>query len=271
MTGPALTHDALAADLRALGLPEGGVLLVHCSMSRIGWIDGGAATLLAAIRTVAGPAVTVVVPAQTPDNSLTSPVHRAATAGMTDAERAGHIARMPGFDVDRTPSYGVGVFAEQIRTHPGARRSRHPQTSFAALGPAADDVVAVHDLDCHLGERSPLGTLYRRRAVILMLGTGMAKCTALHLAEYRLDGSGPTMEYSCFLFENGQRIPLTFRARKLDDSDFPEAGNDILQHSWAITGRVGNAEAHLVPLAPAVDHARRWFAVNRPTDSEVNQ
>ncbi|SDT65252.1 AAC(3) family N-acetyltransferase [Actinoplanes derwentensis] len=271
MTGEAVTHDDLVAGLTALGLPEGGLLLVHCSMRRIGRVDGGAATLLAALRTVGGPAVTIVVPAQTPDNSLTSPVYRTATAGMTGAERARYVAGMPGFDPDHTPSYGVGVFAEQIRSHPGALRSRHPQTSFAALGPEAAAVVAVHDLDCHLGERSPLGTLYRRHAMILMLGAGMAKCTALHLAEYRLGGPVPTMDYSCFMSKNGQRIPLRFSARKLNDSDFQEAGNDILRHSWAITGQVGGAEAHLLPLAPAVDQARRWFSTSRRINNEINQ
>lgn len=263
MTGRTVTRDELAADLSALGVPAGGILLVHCSMRRIGWIVGGAATLLAAIREVSGPAGTVVVPTQTPNNSLTSPVYRATTAGMTDAERARYQDGMPGFDPDGTPSYGVGRFAEHVRSRPGALRSRHPQTSFAALGPAAADVVRVHDLDCHLGERSPLGALYRRRALILLLGVGTARCTALHLAEYRLDGPAPTMDYSCFVSENGRRVLTRFSARKLDDSDFGAAGDHLLRHPWAVTGRVGDAEAHLLPLAPAVDQAKEWFADHR--------
>ena len=263
MTGRTVTRDDLVADLTALGVPRGSILLVHCSMRRIGWIDGGAATLLAAIRDLAGPAGTVVVPAQTPNNSLTSPVYRAATAGMTDPERARYQDGMPGFDPDSTPSYGVGGFAEHVRSHPDALRSPHPQTSFAALGPAAAEVVRVHDLDCHLGERSPLGTLYQHRATILLLGVGTAKCTALHLAESRLDRPAPTMEYSCFVTGNGQRILTRFPARKWDDSDFGVAGDDLLRQRWATTGRVGDAEAHLLPLVPAVDRAAEWFAGNR--------
>jgi aminoglycoside 3-N-acetyltransferase len=263
VTGRTVTRDDLVADLTALGVPAGGILLVHCSMRRIGWIDGGAATLLAALGEVTGPAGTVVVPAQTPNNSLTSPAYRAATAGMTEAERARYEDAMPGFDPDRTPSYGVGGFAEHVRSHPAALRSRHPQTSFAALGPAAAEIVRVHDLDCHLGECSPLGALYQRRATILLLGVGAAKCTALHLAEYRLDGPVPTMEYSCFVAENGRRNLARFAARRLDDSDFGAAGADLLGHSWVATGRVGDAEAHLLPLVPAVDRAREWFAGHR--------
>lgn len=263
MTGRLLTRDDLVADLTALGVPEAGILLVHCSMRRIGRIDGGAATLLTAIRDVSGPRSTVVVPAQTPNNSLTSPVYRAATAGLTGAERARYEDAMPGFDPDGTASYGVGAFAEQVRSHPGALRSRHPQTSFAALGPDAAEVVGVHDLDCHLGERSPLGALYRLHATILLLGVGTAKCTALHLAEYRLDGPVPIMEYACFVADSGQRTLKRFAARKLDDSDFGAFGDDLLRHSWAVTGPVGAAEAHVLPLVPTVDRAREWLADRR--------
>ncbi|GIE81355.1 AAC(3) family N-acetyltransferase [Actinoplanes philippinensis] len=263
MTGRALTRNALVADLSGLGVPEGGILLVHCSMRRLGWVDGGAATLLAALRAVCGPAGTLVMPAQTPNNSLTSPVYRAATAGMTDAERLAYEDGMPGFDRDVTPSYGVGGLAEHLRSQPGALRSRHPQTSFAALGPAAGEVVGVHDLDCHLGERSPLGTLYRLGATVLLLGVGMDKCTALHLAEYRLDRPVPTMEYSCFVAEDGRRVLTRFTAPRLNDSDFGAAGADLLRRPWAVSGPVGEAEAHLLPLAPAVDQAREWFAAHR--------
>ncbi|BAL87578.1 putative aminoglycoside 3-N-acetyltransferase [Actinoplanes missouriensis 431] len=271
MTGPVVTRAALVADLIALGVgkdtPAGGALLVHCSMRRIGWIEGGPATLLAALREVCGPGTTIVVPAQTPNNSLTSPVYRAATAGLSDADRDRYVAAMPGFDPDTTPSYGVGGFAEHVRAHPGALRSRHPQTSFAALGPAAAGIVAVHDLDCHLGERSPLGALYRGDTSILLLGVGVEKCTALHLAEYRaadrFPRPGAIMEYSCFVTENDRRELRRFAALKLDDGDFGTAGKDLLRHSWATTGQVGDATAHLFPLVPAVDAAQEWFSTHR--------
>ncbi|MEU4693647.1 AAC(3) family N-acetyltransferase [Actinoplanes sp. NPDC023714] len=263
--GAAVSRAALVADLIALGVGKesGGALLVHCSMRNIGWIDGGPAALLAALREVTGPAATIVVPAQTPDNSLTSPVFRAATAGMTDGERARYVAAMPGFDPGATPSYGVGGFAEHVRTRPGALRSRHPQTSFAALGPAAAAIVGEHDLRSHLGERSPLGALYRAGAAVLLLGVGMDKCTALHLAEYRLPRPGEIMEYCCFVTENGQRRRVTFEALRLDDSDFGTAGNDLLEQPWASTGRVGGARSHLFPMVPAVDLATEWFSLNR--------
>jgi aminoglycoside 3-N-acetyltransferase len=250
-------------ELRALGLPPGGVVLVHCGMRAVGAVEGGADALLRAIRDALGDAGTVVVPAQTPGNSLTSRAYRAATAGMTPGERARYEDAMPGFDRGTTPSQGMGVFAETVRRHPEARRSAHPQTSFAAVGAAAGEVVRVHDLDCHLGSRSPLGALYRLGATILLIGVGMDKCTALHLAEYRLEPPPALMNFSCFVIENGERRRREFAAPSLDDSDFTALGDDLLLQPWTRQGRLGSAAAYILPIVPAVDHAVNWFEKNR--------
>ncbi|GIE87814.1 aminoglycoside N(3)-acetyltransferase [Actinoplanes regularis] len=259
----------LVGDLRALEIPRGGVVLVHCGMRRIGRVGGGAATLLRALRAVLGDAGTVVVPAQTPGNSLTSRTYRTATAGMTAAERDRYEAAMPGFDRGTTPSYGMGVLAETVRRHRAARRSAHPQTSFAAVGPAADEIVGVHDLDCHLGERSPLGTLYRLGATLLMIGVEMDTCTALHLAEYRLATPPPLMTFSCFVTENGQRQRRQFEAPMLDDTDFRALGNDLLERPWTRHGLIGAAHARVLPMVTAVDHAVGWLERNRRRASIV--
>src|SRR5580692_4066465 len=131
--------DQLIADLRFLGLCRGQDLLIHCSLRKVGPVDGGAATLLAALRAVAGPGATLVVPAETSLNSLTSRAFLAATAGLDADERTAYVAAMPGFDPASTPSDGMGAFAEHVRTRPASRRSSHPQVSLAALGPKAGD------------------------------------------------------------------------------------------------------------------------------------
>ncbi|WP_239132105.1 aminoglycoside N(3)-acetyltransferase [Paractinoplanes durhamensis] len=236
---------------------------MHCAMRTAGPLDRGPDTLLTALRDVLGAAGTIVVPTQTANNSLTSPVYRAATAGMSKAQRAHYEDGMPGFDPRTSPSYGMGALAEHVRRQPGAWRSSHPQTSFAALGPAAADLVAEHDLPCHLGERSPLGALYRTGAKVLLIGVGMDKCTALHLAEYRLVPAIPIMTFSCFVSESGRRRLLEFQAPALDDNDFGAVGIDLIQQPWARSGPIGAASSHLMPMVSAVDRALELFSVNR--------
>ncbi len=263
-------REQLAADLQALGLQRGqDLLLVHCSLRQVGRVDGGTASLLNAIQDVAGPEATIVVPAQTTLNSLTSSAFRAATAGLDAEERARFIAAMPGFDPATTPSTGMGVFAEHVRTRPSARRSSHPQVSFAAVGPSAGACTSVHDLDCHMGERSPLGWLYAADAAILLLGVGYSVCTAFHLAEYRLPGEPPRRSYHCFTVEGGMRVEHEFTDIDLDDRDFGLMGAELeATAGLSITsglrrGQVVSAICRLIPLRMAVDFACSWLRTHR--------
>jgi aminoglycoside 3-N-acetyltransferase len=261
-------RDRLVADLRSLGLRQGQDLLIHSSLRQVGWIGGGTATLLTAILEVACPEATLVVPTQTTLNSLTSRAFLAATAGLSAQERARFVAAMPGFDPASTPSTGMGAFAEYLRTRPSAVRSNHPQVSFAALGPRARACTSAHDLDCLLGDRSPLGWLYAADAAILLLGVGYSACTAFHLAEYHLRGA-PQRSYHCFAVRGGTRIEHEFTDIDLDDSDFGLLGSELESAAergapvGLRRGRVGSAACRLVAMRPAVDFASSWLAVHR--------
>ncbi|NIL58539.1 aminoglycoside N(3)-acetyltransferase [Salinispora arenicola] len=257
-------RSGLVADLRALGLPAGGTVLVHASLRRIGPIAGGPVTALAALRDVLGPAGTIMVPTQTAGNSITSPAFRSATAGMTPCQVAEAVARIPPFDPATSPAEGMGALAETVRRTPGALRSRHPHVSFAALGPAAAALTAVHDLECHLGERSPLGSLYAADALILLAGVDWAACTAFHLAEYRLDPPPPARPYRCYLRTDAdRRIQREFLAPDLDDSDFPRIGARLDARPDVRCGPLGTGIARLLPLRLAVDVAGQWMRQHR--------
>ena len=253
----------LTRDFRALGLRRGQDLLVHCSMRTIGWIDGGPATLLGALQEAAGPAATIVVPAMTTVNSFSSSAFLTETRGLTGEEYERYIAAMPGFDPAVSPSAGMGALAEHVRTRPGACRSGHPLVSFAALGPGAAAATAVHDLTCHLGERSPLAWLYRADAAIMLLGVGYSSCTAFHLAEYRVPGRQRSRRYRCLVAADGSRELREFTGIELDDSDFPALGQALESTQFVRRGLVGAAQCKLVPMRAAVDFACSWLMKHR--------
>jgi aminoglycoside 3-N-acetyltransferase len=154
---PQVTQSDLVRDLLALGIKPGQTLLVNARVSSIGLVDGGAPAVLAALRAAVGDSGNIVTPTMTMENSVTSRAHKKLIARMTADEATAY--RQPGFDRDTTPSTSGGL-GEALRTTPGARRSDHPQSSFGAIGPAADELTAGHRLKSHLGERSPLATLY---------------------------------------------------------------------------------------------------------------
>ena len=46
------TRDSLAADLRRIGLAAGDVVILHSSLSAIGWVAGGPVAVLLALQDV---------------------------------------------------------------------------------------------------------------------------------------------------------------------------------------------------------------------------
>jgi len=182
--GRPLTATTLSAELHAMGLRRGDIVLMHCALSRIGWVVGGAQTVLSAVRAVIGSEGTLAMPAHS--GQLTDP------ADWTNPPVPPNWVQvirdhMPLFDPSHTPTRGMGQVAEALRAHPRILRSTHPTVSLMAEGPLAADLVATHPLDCGLGLDTPWGRLYDRNARALLLGAGWEACTVMHLAEYRAE------------------------------------------------------------------------------------
>ena len=60
--GGPITAESLRRDLESLGVAEGMILVVHSSLSAIGWVSGGAQAVVLALQEALGPAGTLVVP-----------------------------------------------------------------------------------------------------------------------------------------------------------------------------------------------------------------
>ncbi|TMR14323.1 AAC(3) family N-acetyltransferase, partial [Nonomuraea turkmeniaca] len=224
-----LTFARLSHDLAALEVRAGQVLMVHSSLKRLGRTEGGAATVVAALRRLLGDEGTLVVPSGTSSNSDTSRLYRTAVAGMTPEEAASYRSRMPAYDPATTPSDLMGRIAEHVRTLPGALRSAHPQTSFAAVGPRAAEIIEGHARDCLLGEKSPLARLYDAGALVLLLGVGYDKCTAFHLGEYRYTDRPPRRGYRAVVDDGNGRVWWEFEDVAVYDGDFAALGADFEQ------------------------------------------
>ena len=264
-TGP-VTEQSLAEDLRALGVGQEMVVLVHSSLSALGWVCGGPVAAIRALLQAVGADGTLVMPAHSgglSDPSLwRSPP---APAAWWDTIRA----TMPAFDPAVTPTRCIGVIPELFRTWPGAVRSNHPSCSFAALGPHAGRIVAEQRLEDPMGEGSPLSAIYELGGHVLLLGVGRKvghrNNTMLHLAERRALGDRQqTIPAGAPVMVGGVRQWVSYREPDIDEDDFDDAGAAFeRQDSTTRTGLVGQARCTLLRARPLVDFAIPWFRSHR--------
>lgn len=151
-----LSRDELRAGFRGLGLESGSRVVVHSSLSSLGYVEGGAETVVDALLDAVGGDGTVVVPAFTRYDES--------------------------YDPDESPST-TGAVTEALRRREDAVRSPHPTKSIAAIGPDANSLVADHEPSNSLGPASPLHRLMERDGQILLLGVDHTANSAIHVAE----------------------------------------------------------------------------------------
>ncbi len=256
------TVESLAADLAACGVAAGQTILVHSSLSKIGWVSGGAMAVIQAFLRVLGETGTLMMPTHTPGNS--EPAHWKHPP-VPESWWPVIRAHAPAFDPARSATYYMGAIPEQFRTWPGVIRSAHPMGSFAAIGPNAAYLTADHtSLTQMFNDDSPIGKLYGLDGYILLLGVTHENDTSLHLAEYRANWPGKRfIREGTAMLVNGERQWVAFEMQQIDSDDFETIGDSYEAANSITRGRVGNAEVRFMKQRPLVDYAVEWMESNR--------
>ena len=171
----------LRDGLQHLGVVEGDIVMVHASLRAVGPVDGGAATVVAALDDAVGFGGTTLMTLGALDDWSWVNEHPAAT-------RAELLADAEPFDALVTPADpDNGVLAEIFRTLPGTIVSNHPEGRFGARGANAIELVQNQPWNDYYGLGSPLARLVQRNGKVLRLGADLDTVTLLHYAEYLVD------------------------------------------------------------------------------------
>lgn len=261
-SGTLATTTSIANDLTALGVSSGDIVLVHSSLSSIGWVSGGAVSVIKALQSVLGIDGTLVMPTHT--SHLSDPVLlRPPSVPRTWAQTIRET--LPAFDRLVTPSNGMGVIPETFRTLPEVVRSNHPHDSFAAMGPRAPDIATQHSLHHGLGEHSPLAALYRLGAKVLLLGVSHDSSTALHLAENKANYRGKRfVKNGAPVLTDGKRQWVTVEHLDYQVGDFNRIGHSYATQTREVNyGYIGRGQSLLMPMRGLVDYAVDWMEQNR--------
>ena len=238
-----LPPGALAAQLRALGLHAGDLVMAHASLRALGAVEGGAAGVIAGLRSVtdAGGTLLMMVAARddVPFDALTTPA-----------------------DPDN------GILAEVFRTCSGVAVNDHPACRFAALGPLASELLEPQPLHDYYGAGSPLERFVERGGRVLRLGADLDTVTLTHYAENVADLPNKRRVARRYVRADVGEVTV----EGIDDTDgiadwaggdyFPRILIDFLGEGRASTGPVGQCQAELLGGAEFVDFAVAWLERN---------
>ncbi|MEW6358421.1 MAG: AAC(3) family N-acetyltransferase [Planctomycetota bacterium] len=165
-----VTQAHIVQGLKALGIVPCDVVMVHSSLSSMGYVGGGADTVIDAFLEAVGPGGTLVMP----------------TLCRKDKE-----LRFETWNIATSPS-DVGKITETFRLRRGSVRSDHATHSVAAIGPRAVEIIQGHKRargrpgpwgDAAFAKGSPWQNLYDLDARYTFLGVNLRVNTMRHFIQ----------------------------------------------------------------------------------------
>lgn len=229
------TKSDLVADLELLGIKRNVPLLVHSSLRSIGWVEGGATTVIKALLEVLGEQGTLMVPALTgtKEDSPQNP---------------------PKFDV-RYSKCWTGAIPETLRTTEGAVRSLHPTHSVSALGFDKHSITKGHELSqSPCDENSPYYKNCIKNGQILFIGVAQESNTTIHMCEelakvkYHLHKEITTSNVTDY---EGKNILVSnfLHDWEKPETDFNKLDEPLSKNKVLKLGKLGDSTVRLIDAA----------------------
>ncbi len=249
MVSKIVTKKEMLRQLRELGVTEGMILEVHSSMKSLGYVVGGAQTIVDSLLEAVGYDGTLVMPIQAWENSEPSywenpPVDRSLWEEVRSS--------IPAFRADQSEYSGMGAVINNFNRRTGVYRSSHPKAAFAAYGRYGKLITHKHDLDFSLGLNSPLGEMYKLPAYILLMGVDYDRCTSMHLGEV-ISGIRPVIMEGGATEDNGIRKWNQYLDLEYDSDEFIEIGHAMEAASLVRLGKIADSTCRLMKFKETVD------------------
>jgi aminoglycoside 3-N-acetyltransferase len=269
-----VTRSDLVRGLAGLGVRRGAILMVHTSMSSLGWVVGGERTVIDALLEVLRPDGTLMAFVGWDENPY-------YLDRWPERWRRAYLDELPAYDPVRSEAdRSVGRIPDRLRTWPGAVRSSHPEANVAAVGARATWIAEPHPGDFPQGPGSPLARLVEAEGQILMLGAPLETLTILHHAETLARGRDKRfVTYRMPVLEDGAPIWRTYRdidtssdgafpydELALGEDAFETIGREALAAGVGRSGQIGASTSHLFEAARLVRFAVAWIEERFPPD-----
>ncbi|WP_207753049.1 aminoglycoside N(3)-acetyltransferase [Clostridium yunnanense] len=253
--------EDLLKGFEVLGVKKGQNIIVHASLTSLGFVCGGPQIVIEALLEAVGEDGTIMMPTQTWKNlDPNMGVH------WEEPEEWYQIIRdnWPAYDKAITPTNTMGAISEMFRSWPNAKRSDHPVRSFAAVGKNAELLIKDHDLSNIFGKGSPIDKLYNLDGYVMLIGVGYDKNTSIHLADVIAEYDSKHNEFnSTAIMVDGQRKWVTYETLSVDGEDFEDIGRDFEKQYEVKIITIGNGTVRFMRQRDLVDYAIKWIEKNR--------
>lgn len=264
-----VSRSRVAQDVTALGLRHGAVTMVHCRMSALGNVVGGAETVVRGLLDALGSDGTLMAYTgwqDAPPDDL--------DALDEDARRI-YLEEHPPYNPQTSMSRrDHGRIPEAMRTWPGAHHSGHPEAGVAAIGPLAQSITGTHPWDDAYGADTPYARLVEFGGQVVMLGAPLETVTLVHHAEAIanltgkrrvsygtpvLAGNPAERRWRTFSDINTSEGALPYE-QVIGDEDYVEhIARAALAGGAGRSGPVGKTTAHLFDARQLVTFAVGWI------------
>ena len=219
--------DDIKNSLSLLEIRKGDIVLVHSALTSIGYVDGGADTVIDALLETVGDEGTIVM------------------SSLTNWDKA--------FDAKTSPS-AVGKISETFRKRENAVRSLHPVHSVAAIGKSAEYIAAGHDTcETGCGMGTPYMKIHDLGGKIMLLGVDMDRNTFMHTIEVEADAKYlkqieiPAPTY----IENWRNKTITLSKFPPGHRDFISFTSQLRKKNAILEGMIGNAAVKIMDARKA--------------------
>lgn len=254
-TDEPISKEDLIRDFKALGLQQDDHVILHVSLSKIGWIIGAEVTLIKALQEVLSHG-TIVMATQT--GQLSNP-RRWENPPVPSTWHDKIIKHMPYYDQDLTPPYHLGRVAQLFYKMHNVYRSHHPSSSFSAWGHYAKPLTETHSISPAFGDGSPIEFMRKHQFKVLSIGTSYDTMTVLHYAETKkLQAKKITQMYFVNDGKNQTHI-LEVEDIDYDTQDFLSIGEGFEQSHTFKRGKIGQATTTLIPVNELIESAIQYF------------
>ncbi len=250
-----ITKNILEEKIKSINIQEGDTIIVHASLSSLGYIIGGAEAIFDALLSAIGREGTIVVPSQTVEISDPStweypPVPKEWFEIIKEG--------MPAFNIDRSYSKAMGEFSNFVRMLPDSIRSNHPMYSFCAYGKLAKKITENHKLDFPFGKASPLERLYNLNSKVIMIGTDFDTNTSIHLAENYLNRE--VIQEKSKMKIDGKDLWISFNNIDLDIyDDYLDIQEAFVKEYEIKSVEVGNSKIESFNMRECVDFVKNYY------------